>query len=82
MDLNTRVLTLTSYDEQDGQVLRVTVAPHLVECVIANSLDVVKFGMKLKKTSIMFMDGGVVELYLTDLDLTTLEFAVGAYVLP
>lgn len=81
-EMDVRILTLTSYGDNDSEIVRVTIAPHNVAFVIANTVDTVKFGQKLKKTNVMLLDGGSVELFITDLDLTTLERAVGTYMLP
>lgn len=81
-EMDVRVLTLISYGDNDEEIVRVTIAPQNVAFLIANTVDVVKFGLRLKKTNVMLMDGGSVELFITDMDLTTLERAVGTYMLP
>ena len=81
-EMDVRVLTVTSYGDTEEEVVRITVAPHNVQMIIANSVDIVKFGLRLKRVNVLFMDGGNAELFVTDLDLTSLERAIGTYILP
>lgn len=81
-DFDMRVLTLTSYGDTEEEVVRVTIAPHHVAFVVANTVDVIKLSQRLKKTTVVLMDGGSMEIFITDLDLTALERAVGTYALP
>lgn len=81
-EMDVRVLTVTSYGDNEEEIVRVTIAPHNVQMIIANSLDTVRLGLRLKRVNVLFMDGGSAELFVTDMDLTTLEKAIGTYVLP
>jgi hypothetical protein len=78
LESDMKTLTLISY-EADGDC-RLTVAPHNVDFVIAKIGCVEIRGNLLKNATIFFSDGNNVQVNVTDLDLTTLEEAIGSYV--
>lgn len=82
-----RTLTLTNYNvaagKNDPKKARVTIAPSAVLFIIASDeTSEIVDGVELRKTNIIVHGEGNVELYLTVLDLMTLERAIGAYFLP
>lgn len=85
MQEDARTLTVINHgeDDLDAEVqTRITMAPHHIQTVIASVDYVKKFGRDLKKVNVIYMDGGMIELFVSDLDLTSIERAVGTYFLP
>jgi hypothetical protein len=82
MDLDTRFLTVRNYGDTEEEITEVTIGPDNVQMVIANTKDMVKFGLRLKKVNVLFMDGGNAELHISAMDLIDLQRAVGNYILP
>lgn len=83
--LRERTLTLINYgtDEED-EVLktRVTLSPGQVQGLVASYEPTLKIdGLELHKVNVLMGGGDNIELFLTVLDLTTLERAIGAYFL-
>jgi hypothetical protein len=72
-------LTLTCYAEKPEDERRVTLSPQLITVVAAQIEDVQVNGRSLRAVSVLFMDGGSVDLLLNHQDLETLETAVGSY---
>lgn len=72
-----RVLTLINFFDVPGTTSRVTVSPTVVAAIEA--VDDEKAGRPVKRTRIFFLDGGQTEIWISDLDLFTLEQAVGSY---
>ena len=82
--LQERTLTVTSYAEVEGNYAkkRVTIALHQVLFVIAGEEDYeVVDGVELRLVNVMIGSGDSLELFISVLDLMTLERAVGAYFL-
>lgn len=80
-----RTLTVISYGEERGKKIRnrVTIPPGMVTGVIASEGPVQKRdGGEQYKVNILLMDGNQLEVYISLLDLTTLERAVGSYFVP
>lgn len=77
-----RTLTVINYDEEKGKTLktRVTIARDMVQFVVASedTYQVVD-GVELRKVNVILSGGNNLELFLTLLDLNTLERAVGMY---
>ena len=90
-DFTERTLTFKNYAadyDEDGTekssiVTRITVAPGMVQAVIASE-DPVQTCRDLHqhKVNILLIDNNQIEVYVTAVDLSTLERAVGAYFLP
>lgn len=72
-----RILTVTNIGENAGEDTRVTPSPMEIEMILAR--DDVRQGMPAKAVSLFFKSGAVVELYVSEYDLITLEQAVGMY---
>lgn len=81
-EMDIRILTLTSYGNTEDEIVRITIAAENVAFLIASSIDVIKFGQRLRKVNVFLMAGPDFEIFISDLDLTTLERAVGTYMLP
>jgi len=84
-EVQERVLTVTNYDEEKGKFIktRVTIAPSSVEFLIAGeeAYDT-RDGREIRKVNIMLVSGNNLEVYISVLDLITLERAIGSYFLP
>ena len=84
-DFMERTLTVINYTEAKGKEFktRVTLSPTSIISVIGSE-DPVQFqdGGKQHKVNVIFIDNNQMELYLTILDLTVLERAVGMYFAP
>jgi hypothetical protein len=80
-----RILTLTNYVESKGKYLRkrVTIAPHAIHFLVAGdeTYEIVE-EKELRQVNVILADGSNLELYISFLDLLTLERVVGNYVLP
>jgi hypothetical protein len=81
------VLTVTNYSEteEDGTYIktRVTINPQMVEFIIAGTAAyVVKEGRELIKTNVVLSSGSNIELFISEIDLLTLERSVATYFLP
>jgi hypothetical protein len=82
-----RTLTVVNFglDDDTGKLLktRVTLSPGMIQVIIASEESVQKIGgTEQHKVNVLFVDSNQMELFLTILDLTTLERAVGAFFLP
>lgn len=84
------VLTLTNHAlEEDGSIhkARVTLNPNLVQYVIASEGPVAGYtqehaDMNLRKVNAVMIEGHNVEMNLSEVDLYSLERAIGTYMLP
>lgn len=80
------VLTLSNYGvQEDGKVIkaRVTLAPHMIQVVIAGEeTQFVMEGREIKKVNVLLLDGNNIELLISEVDLISLERAIGTYILP
>lgn len=89
-DVQEKILTLTNYGTDSekprkGNVIktRVTVAPHMVQFVVASYDKFTELeGIEIRRVNVLMTGGEQIELFLSLLDLTTLERAVGTYLLP
>ena len=77
-----RTLTLANYGEDEGKIIktRVTLSPQMIQAVIASDQPMQEVdGLGQYKVNVLFVDSNQIELFITLLDLTTLERAVGTY---
>ena len=72
-------LTLYHYSENIEEEQRVTLSPMNINVVSAAAEDIEVRGMSLRPVSVMFADGGSVDLLLNSTDLLQLEEAIGSY---
>lgn len=75
MDL--RTLTVIDYD--DFEARRVTLAPHSIKYVVSRLKDIKLQDQILKKVSVYFDDGDNITLHISELDLHSVEQAIGLY---
>jgi hypothetical protein len=71
------VLTFTNYGDTEKQNSRVTLSPMAVRMLSAQ--DAIKQNRPVKHLLVMFEQGDIVEIYVNDMDLLTIERAVGGY---
>ena len=81
------VLTVANYSLDDNGVTyiktRVTIAPNLVLFVIASdNFYSIGLSLELKKVNVVIDGGNNLELYISEVDLISIERAVGTYILP
>lgn len=86
-DVTERTLTVTNYgtDDKNEEIIRtrVTIAPHLVQAIVASEDTVQSVdGVSQHRVNVLFMDSNQIELFITALDLVSLERCVGSYFLP
>ncbi len=74
-------LTVYSYGDIAEEDRRVTLNPANITVVAAATEDTVVNGRHLRLTTVLFSDGGSVDLKINNQDLETLESAVGSYCL-
>ncbi len=83
-DFEERTMTVLNYgwDEKEENVIRtrITLAPGLVKGIVASeepcqTVD----GIKQHQVNVLFVDSSGLELFITALDLMSLERCVGAY---
>lgn len=86
-ELEEKVLTVINYGvEEDGlesprvTKTRVTIAPGMVQ-VVVGSYDTYKIveEIELRKVNVLFLNDNDLELFISLLDLTILERAIGTY---
>lgn len=80
-----RVLTVTNYVEHKGGHIkkRVTIAPHAISFIVASEEAYDDVGdVELRQVNVVLGDGNNLELYISMLDLITLERVTGNYFLP
>jgi len=88
VDAVERTLTVTNYgvDDDTNKTIktRVTLAPGMIQTVIASyEADYGKAeNNELHKVNVLYVDGNQLELFISLLDLTTIERIVGMYLLP
>lgn len=83
-EVQERTLTITNYGEENGKLVktRVTIPPHAVEFLIAGEESYATMEDRdIRKVNVMFSSGNNLELFISLLDLTTLERAIGTYFL-
>lgn len=84
-DFIERTLTVINYGEKLGKSIktRVTIPPGMVTGLIASEKPVQKAGGEEQhRVNVMLVDGNQLELYISGMDLTTLERAIGFYLVP
>lgn len=80
-----RTLTVTNYGEEKGKTIktRITISPGMVTTIIASEKPVQNAGDgEQHKVNVLLMDGNQLELFISALDLTTVERAIGSYFVP
>ena len=60
--------------------MRITLSPGLIQMISAK--DAERQGQPLNEVAIYFCDGGQAQIYISEVDLLTLESCVGLYVMP
>lgn len=81
-NLEHRVLTVINYTlNDDGTLLktRVTIQPSAVEFVLASYSTSLVDSHEAHKVNVCYVSGNQIELYLSQLDMITIEQAVGSY---
>jgi hypothetical protein len=74
-------LTVHHYSEDPTEERRITISPMNIT-VIAAAIDDIKIGPRtVRAISVLFVDGGSIELNVSHMDLEVLEEAVGSYCL-
>ena len=77
MDMN--VLTITSYGDQPEDDCTITMSPMAIKMLKAKSLSEVRQGRSVRRLTIFFLDGEFEEIYVNEVDLSTIEGIVGGY---
>lgn len=83
-----RTLTVTNYSEErdeEGNRIKtnVAIAPHNVDFVIGSEemYDIAE-GTELRKVNVIFTSGNNLEVYITLIDLMSIQRAISTYFLP
>jgi hypothetical protein len=74
-------LTVHNYSEELANERRITLSPMHIVLVAAGTDDISIRGRSLRIVSIMFDDGGSIDLILNHSDLELLESAIGSFCL-
>lgn len=74
-----RKLTVFHYGETSEEDRRITISPNLVTVVAAQNTDVTVNGRQLRHVTLLFTDGGSVDVTINHFDLEMLESAIGSY---
>lgn len=81
-----RVLTVINYvldNNNEHFTKRVTIAPHMVHFIIASEENLTFVpGRELRQVNVIMSEGVNLELFISLLDLTSIERAIGTYFLP
>ena len=72
-------LTLSHYSDKPEEERRVTLSPGNIIAVAAEMEDTTVANRSLRAVTVMFLDGGSIDLVINHADLESLENAVGAY---
>lgn len=72
-------LTVLNYSDDPTEEKRITIGPGHVTLIAADTEDVVIKGRNLRRVTLMFTDGGSVDLTINHADLDKLEAAIGSY---
>ncbi len=72
-------LTVYHYADKPEEERRITISPNLVTVVAAGVSDITINGRSLRNVTILFTDGGSIDVNINHLDLETLESAIGTY---
>jgi hypothetical protein len=85
MEPQERTLTVVHYAEVGGKQVkkRVTLAVQMIQFIIAGdeTYEMIE-DREIRQVNVIFMDGNNLELFISVLDLSTIERAVGSYFLP
>jgi hypothetical protein len=79
MELEMQKLTIRHYSEDPKEERRITLAPHNITVVAAEIEDVTINGASRRVVSVLFMDGGSLDLVVDHQDLQLLETAIGSF---
>lgn len=71
------ILTVTAYGETEDTNSQATLAPHMVKMILA--FDDARQGRPVKRVEILFVDGDTGVLFVSEMDLLTIQQAIGAY---
>lgn len=74
-------LTVHHYSENPEEERRVTLSPGQISFVAIGVEDITVGSRSLRSVTVMFMDGGSVDLVVNHSDMEMLESAVGTYYL-
>lgn len=74
-----KVLTVFHYGELESDNKRITVSPQNVAALATDPLDSTAQGRSVRKTTVLMLDGGSLDLTVNHEDLTLLEEAIGAF---
>jgi len=74
-----QTLRVHSYGDVAEDDRRVTIAPNNVVALAASTDDVQVQGRSLRAISVLFVDGGAMDLVVDHADLQLLEDTIGAY---
>jgi len=74
-------LTVYHYGDTTAEDKRITLSPGNIALIAANTEDATVNGRSLVNTSVLFMEGGSIDLLINHQDLQKLEAAVGSYCL-
>jgi hypothetical protein len=77
MNTDIRVLTFTHFGESEAENARMTLSPMNVKLLAA--FDDMRQGRPVKRVSVLFVEGDSVEIFVSEMDLLTIEQAVGMY---
>lgn len=77
MTSDMRVLTVTNFGETDDLDERVTLCP--MEMQMTSARGEIRQDRPVMRTAVMFKDGNVVEIFLSEFDLLQVEQAIGMY---
>jgi len=74
-------LTVRNYDELPENEKRITLSPDKINLIAADVEDIKINGRALRHVTVLFMDGGSVDLVVDHADLSLLEGAIGSFYL-
>jgi hypothetical protein len=74
-------LTVRNYDELPENEKRITLSPDKINLVAAGIEDIKINGRALRQVTVLFLDGGSVDLVVDHADLELLEGAIGSFCL-
>lgn len=72
-------LTVHNYSENKDEERRITLSPDKITVVAAGVEDVLLNGRSLRTATILFLDGGSIDLLINHADLEMIEGAIGSY---
>lgn len=74
---NMRVLTVTNFGETEDANERVTLSP--MEIQMTSAKEEIRQNRPVQRMLVMFKDGAVAEVYVSEFDLLQVEQAIGMY---